>query len=62
MFVPKEDSSKVQIITLKNTTPNKKTNEQLAREVICGKWGNGAERKNRLESAGYKQIDSNTIF
>ena len=31
----------------------KKTNEELAREVIQGKWGNGADRKNRLTAAGY---------
>lgn len=27
--------------------------EEIAREVIAGRWGNGAERKQRLESAGY---------
>ena len=27
--------------------------EELAREVIAGKWGNGSERKNRLQAAGY---------
>ncbi|HHV42962.1 MAG TPA: hypothetical protein GXX72_09050 [Clostridiaceae bacterium] len=26
---------------------------ELAKEVIAGKWGNGAERKRRLERAGY---------
>lgn len=26
---------------------------EIAREVIAGKWGNGAERKRRLEAAGY---------
>ena len=30
-----------------------KTVEDLAREVIAGKWGNGAERKQRLTAAGY---------
>ena len=25
----------------------------VAKEVIAGKWGNGKERKNRLEAAGY---------
>lgn len=34
-------------------TPTKKTNEELANEVIAGKWGNGEERKQRLTSAGY---------
>ena len=31
----------------------KKTNEELAKEVLDGKWGNGAERKRRLTQAGY---------
>ena len=32
---------------------NKKTVEQIAKEVIAGKWGNGEDRKKRLISAGY---------
>ena len=31
----------------------KKTVDELAREVINGKWGNGTDRKNRLTAAGY---------
>lgn len=31
----------------------KKTEEEIAKEVLQGKWGNGSERKKRLESAGY---------
>ena len=30
-----------------------KTVEELAKEVIRGEWGNGAERKERLTAAGY---------
>jgi hypothetical protein len=30
-----------------------KSVEELAREVIAGKWGNGSERKRRLIQAGY---------
>ena len=30
-----------------------KSIDELAQEVIAGKWDNGAERKNRLEAAGY---------
>lgn len=41
-----------------NTSTNKKTNEQIADEVIAGKWGNGSDRFNRLAQAGY---DGNTI-
>lgn len=31
----------------------KKSNEEIAKEVINGQWGNGLERKTKLESAGY---------
>lgn len=30
-----------------------KTNEEIANEVIAGKWGNGADRKTSLANAGY---------
>ena len=30
-----------------------KSVDELAREVLQGKWGNGAERKKWLEAAGY---------
>ncbi len=33
--------------------PNIKSVEEVAREVIAGKWGNGDDRKNRLNNAGY---------
>ena len=33
--------------------PSKKSIDEIAREVILGKWGNGADRKNRLIKAGY---------
>ncbi|MGN0607211.1 MAG: N-acetylmuramoyl-L-alanine amidase [Oscillospiraceae bacterium] len=33
--------------------PVKKSINEIAREVIQGKWGNGSERKNRLMNAGY---------
>ncbi|MBQ8429076.1 MAG: N-acetylmuramoyl-L-alanine amidase [Clostridia bacterium] len=32
---------------------NVKSIDELAREVIRGEWGNGADRKNRLTAAGY---------
>ena len=35
------------------TAPVKKSNEEIAREVIAGKWGNGAVRKKKLTDAGY---------
>ena len=33
--------------------PQLKPVNEIAREVLQGKWGNGTDRKNRLESAGY---------
>lgn len=33
--------------------PTKKNNEEIAQEVIDGKWGNGDDRINRLAQAGY---------
>lgn len=33
--------------------PSRKTTEEIAREVINGKWGNNPERRKRLEEAGY---------
>ena len=33
--------------------PVKKSNEEIASEVIAGKWGNGAERQKLLSQAGY---------
>ena len=35
------------------STSSKKSIDEIAREVILGKWGNGTERKNRLTKAGY---------
>ena len=35
----------------------KKTVDEIAREVIQGKWGNGTERKKRLEAAGYSYAE-----
>ena len=45
---------------LVNKKPNTKSVDEVAKEVIQGKWGNGAERKRRLEDAGYnyKEVQS----
>ena len=37
----------------KQVYPAKKSVDEIAREVIQGKWGNGAERKKKLTDAGY---------
>ena len=36
-----------------NTITKKKSNAEIAKEVIAGKWGNGTERKTKLKAAGY---------
>lgn len=41
------------ITTAGTGTVPKKTVDEVAREVIAGKWGVGADRKNRLTAAGY---------
>ena len=48
-----------------NKTPekpntNKKSVDEIAKEVIAGKWGTGEDRKNKLEKAGYnyKEVQS----
>ena len=42
-----------QKIKIPGTAAPKKSNAEIAKEVIAGKWGNGADRKKRLEAAGY---------
>lgn len=37
----------------KTTTATKKSNEEIAKEVIAGKWGSGSTRKKKLTAAGY---------
>ena len=39
---------------VENSNPSDTMNiDKIAKEVIAGKWGNGAERKQRLRAAGY---------
>ena len=45
--------AEVNNLSNKTTALAKKTNEEIAREVIKGLWGNGQERKDRLKKAGY---------
>ena len=41
------------ITTTTSSTSSKKSIDEIAKEVILGKWGNGQERKDRLTQAGY---------
>ena len=50
--------SEIQIIVnnklgVKSSSSNKKSNDEVAYEVIRGDWGNGEERKYKLTQAGY---------
>lgn len=38
---------------VENTVPTLKSIDEIAKEVINGKWGNGTARKQKLEAAGY---------
>jgi hypothetical protein len=41
----------------KVTKPVLKSVDEIAKEVVNGKWGNGADRKNRLTQAGYNYAE-----
>lgn len=41
------------LLIKKGESPHKKTIDELAKEVIQGKWGNGEDRYRRLTQAGY---------
>lgn len=45
----------------KEQKPSKKSNEQIAKEVIEGKWGNGEERKASLTKAGYNYTEIQSL-
>lgn len=47
------DMIKAEMDQYKPANPERKTVEQLAREVIDGKWGVNPERKQRLKAQGY---------
>ena len=47
------DSVQAKVNELMGKSTTGKTVDELAREVIQGLWGNGAERKSRLTAVGY---------
>ena len=47
--------------TESNDDTERKSNDEIAREVIEGKWGVGLDRKRRLEDAGYNYNDIQTL-
>jgi murein DD-endopeptidase MepM/ murein hydrolase activator NlpD len=52
-----DDGYAAKLEAQKNTKPN----EEIAREVIQGKWGNGSERKEKLKNAGYNPSEIQAI-
>ena len=48
-----EIQSEVNRLVSKKPAVNKKSDTEIAKEVIKGLWGNGAERKSKLTAAGY---------
>ena len=46
---------------LNKETVARKTNDEIAKEVINGLWGNGEERKRKLIEAGYNYADVQSI-
>ena len=53
--VPKYTASTVPVKEKKTTS--KKSNAQVAKEVLAGKWGNGQARKKALTAAGYNYLE-----
>lgn len=45
--------SKDMIVGNTQVTTNKKSSEEIAKEVLQGLWGNGQDRKDKLAAAGY---------
>ena len=54
--IPKYSATSVQV-----NNPSVKTNEQIAKEVIAEKWGNGNVRKTALTNAGYNYSTIQTL-
>lgn len=50
-----------ELLGAKSTASNKKSNEQIANEIIQGKWGNGDARKQKLAAAGYNYSEIQKI-
>lgn len=48
-----QDAVNAKLYGSSSSSSNKKTIDEVAKEVIRGDWGNGDERKKKLEAAGY---------
>lgn len=52
-YIAEQVNIKLGAKTVATPTDTKKSTDEIAKEVIAGKWGNGDDRKNRLTAAGY---------
>lgn len=52
-WITESDAKSAAGVSTTSTTSTKKSNEEIAKEVIAGKWGNGSDRKTKLTAAGY---------
>lgn len=57
-YDPKTVQSEVNRLLSSTTKPRNKSINEIAHEVIDGKWGNGTDRVERLKKAGY---NANTV-
>lgn len=57
----REAERKLFLTPVSNSVAVTKTNEEIAKEVLAGKWGNGAERKTKLTQAGYNYSEVQAI-
>ena len=55
-------TSLIQGANIAGATATKKTQRDVAFEVIFGKWGSGKERKSKLTKAGYNYDKIQSIY
>lgn len=48
-----DDGKAPEVVPTPTPAPTKKSVDEIAQEVIRGEWGNGSDRRARIESAGY---------
>ena len=48
-----DDGKAPEVVPTPTPAPVKKSVDEIAQEVIRGEWGNGSDRRARIESAGY---------
>ena len=54
--------SQNQVQSTNSVSTDDKSNEEIAREVISGAWGNGEDRVNRLTNTGYNASEVQEVM